>query len=111
MAFTVTNNTPAIIVNQPWLKLRNVTLVFPECPPNSVTNPARVDVEFKVPRPTPYNISFAKCIFEDLTFLPGTVTLQACNHEIELLPRVLVIDRKERAWTSGAVIEVRDEKQ
>jgi hypothetical protein len=40
----------------------------------------------------------------DTTFLPGTVTLQVFNHEIELLPRVLVIDGQEHPWLSESTI-------
>ena len=103
VAFTITNQTPAIIINQPWLGLTNVTLVFAG-ESASVTNLERL--EFRVPKQTPFDVSFGKCVFEDLTFLPGTVTLRAYNHEIELLPRVLVIDQKENEWRSGAVIKM-----
>ena len=38
-------------------------------------------------------------------FLPGIVTMNLLNHEIELMPRTLVIDKKEVAWsTPGAQI-------
>jgi hypothetical protein len=100
--FISTNGAPALTINQPWLGLTNVTLVFQGEPaPTNVTH-----VEFRIPQPTPFQVSFADCIFEDLTFLPGTVTFKACHHEIELLPRVLVIDRKENQWRSGAVVNV-----
>ena len=97
-----------IVVNQPRLGLTNVTLVFPGESGAAVTNSDRV--EFRVPKQTPFRVSFAECVFEDLTFLPGTVTLQACKHEIELLPRTLVIDQKENDWKSGAVINIVTDK-
>jgi hypothetical protein len=40
----------------------------------------------------------------DTTFLPGTVTLEVFNHQVELLPRVLVIDRQEHPWLSESTI-------
>jgi hypothetical protein len=40
----------------------------------------------------------------DTTFLPGTVALELFNHEVELLPRVLVIDRQEHPWLSESTI-------
>jgi hypothetical protein len=46
-------------------------------------------------------------IFQDPTFLPGTVTIRLFGHVVEFLPRVLTIDKKEYPWQSGAVIEVR----
>jgi hypothetical protein len=39
-------------------------------------------------------------------YLPGTVTLELFGHEIELLPRVLIIDRKEHPWKSGTTISL-----
>lgn len=44
-------------------------------------------------------IPFGKMLFQDPTFLPGTVTMEQFGHQIELLPRVLIIDKKEHAWT------------
>jgi hypothetical protein len=38
--------------------------------------------------------------------LPGTVTLRLFGHEIELLPRVLIIDRKEHPWKAGDTIRL-----
>ena len=39
-------------------------------------------------------------------FLPGVVTMNLLGHEIELMPRTLVIDKKEIPWSTkeGAVI-------
>jgi hypothetical protein len=95
---------PAIVVNQPSLGLTNVTLVFEG--KTVVTSTNSVDVAFRVPKQTPFQVAFAECVFEDLTFLPGTVTLQAYDHEIELLPRVLVIDQQEHPWKSGEAINI-----
>jgi hypothetical protein len=51
-------------------------------------------------------VPFGKFVFHDLMYLPGTVTLELFGHEIELLPRVLIIDRKEYPWKSGATISL-----
>jgi hypothetical protein len=40
----------------------------------------------------------------DTTFFPGTVTLRLFEHEIELVPRVLVIDLQEHPWLSESTI-------
>jgi hypothetical protein len=57
-------------------------------------------VEFTKPqKPTP----FGKVIYDDLMFLPGTVTLDCFGHEVELLPRTLVLDRKAVGWTNNAM--------
>ena len=34
-------------------------------------------------------------------FLPGVVTMNILGHEIELMPRTLVIDKKEVPWDSA----------
>ncbi len=54
----------------------------------------------------PYEVPFGKCIFLDTTSLPGTVVLDLFGHEIELLPRALIIDRQERPWRSDTTIEL-----
>ena len=35
------------------------------------------------------------------TALPGVITLDLFGHEIELLPRVLIVNKKEVPWQSG----------
>jgi hypothetical protein len=102
IAFTNNAGISAIVINQPWLQLTNVTLLFPGQPLLAPTN--QPPTGFRDPRPTPFDAGFARCIFEDLTFLPGTVTFKAYNHEIELLPRVLIIDQHETPWKSGESI-------
>jgi hypothetical protein len=52
------------------------------------------------------NLPFGEMIFQDPTFLPGTVTMRLFGHEIELLPRVLIIDKKEIPWRAGQTFEV-----
>jgi hypothetical protein len=63
-----------------------------------------VTLVFGQPKPVPYEVPLGSCIFMDTTFLPGTVTFQLFGHEIELLPRVLVIDRQEHTWRPDKVI-------
>jgi hypothetical protein len=45
-------------------------------------------------------------VFLDTTFLPGTVALSLFGHEVQLLPRVLTIDKVEKAWRSGETISL-----
>jgi hypothetical protein len=60
-------------------------------------------VEFRKPQtPTP----FGAVIYDDLMFLPGTVTLDCFGHEVELLPRTLVLNRKPVAWVSNTTNEL-----
>lgn len=98
---TETNGTPYLVVNQPTLGVQEVKVRFPGelCP---LTN-APVTVRFTEPGLKP---GFGEVRFQDATYLPGTVTLLAFNHEIEFIPRGLVLDRQERAWQAGLTAEL-----
>jgi hypothetical protein len=93
---------PAILIDQPRLAITNAQVSFVGEPLPS-TNRA-VTLVFDQPRPVPYSVPFGNCIFMDTTFLPGTLTFRLFGHEIEMLPRVLVLDREEHPWQSGASI-------
>ena len=98
---TFTNDvagTPEIIVNQLALGISNVIVRLSDeklAPTNSVGTVSFVRPNLAVP--------FGTLLFDDLMFLPGTVTLDLFGHEVELLPRVLVLNRKEVPWQSSAV--------
>ena len=94
-----TDGPPSLVINQPTLRITNVQISFAE---NKllITNSSSTFF-FSQPRPVPYEVPFGKCLFMDTTFLPGTVTFQLFGHEIELLPRVLIIDHQEHPWRSG----------
>jgi len=95
------NGLPTILINQAKLGITNVQIIFPGETAGS-TNPVLPGtLVFDRPKPVPFDVPFGKCIFMDLTFLPGTVTFSnVYGHEIELLPRVLIIDYKEKPWRS-----------
>ncbi|MEW6156756.1 MAG: hypothetical protein AB1813_04950 [Verrucomicrobiota bacterium] len=92
---------PSIRVDQPKLALREVTLSFVS-ERISTTN-LNTTVFFAGPKT---NVPFGEVIFFDTTFLPGTVTFDFFGHEIELLRRTLVVNKKEISWESGARIEL-----
>ncbi len=99
---TFTNSAagaPTLVINQPKLAITNVQIAFADQPPPPPSSFGTL--LFNQARPVPYEVPFGKCVFLDTTFLPGTVTLQLYGHEIELLPRVLVIDHQEHPWLSG----------
>jgi len=110
---TFTSNpagTPAIVINQPALNISNVQIQFPgetiakfQSPITNYQSDTN-HLLFSQPRSVPYDVPFGKCVFMDTTFQPGTLTFQFFSHEIELLPRVLVLDRQEHAWKSGQII-------
>ena len=92
---------PSIVINQPTLRLTNVQIVFAGA--SSQSRSASV-LEFSQPRQVPYDLPYGKCLFMDTTFLPGTVTFQFFGHEIELLPRVMIIDHAEHPWQSDTAL-------
>ena len=93
---------PTIMIDQPALHLTNVAISFDG---NGVPGTNRSStLIFDQPRPVPYDVPYGKCLFMDTTFLPGTLTLQLFGHEIELLPRVLIIDHREYLWQSNTNI-------
>lgn len=102
VTFTTTGtNVPTLIVNQHKLAITNVQITFPEQLAPS-TN-ALGDMKFTMPQPVPFPIPFGKCIFMDMTTLPGSITFQLYGHTVQLLPRVLNIDEQERPWVSDSI--------
>jgi hypothetical protein len=93
---------PRVGIVQPKLAITNVQISFPG--QSASTTNGLGTVAFDKPKPVPYDVPFGRCVFMDTTFLPGTVTFQLFGHEIELLPRVLIIDHQERPWVSGQPI-------
>lgn len=52
------------------------------------------------------SVPFGRVIYEDLTFLPGVVTLDLFGHEVELLPRALIVNRRAIGWTNGMTVDL-----
>jgi hypothetical protein len=92
---------PEIIINQPFLAITNVCIRFEGEAPVTQTETTFV---FDKPRQVPYEVPFGQCIFMDTTFLPGTETFRLFNHEIELLPRTMIIDHDEHPWAVNSTI-------
>jgi hypothetical protein len=90
---------PAMVINQPKLGITNVLISFFGEPPAPADELGKIS--FGEAHPVPWKVGFGKCVYMDTTFLPGVITFQLYGHEIELLPRVLVIDRQERKWLSN----------
>lgn len=95
--------TPAIEITQARLAIGGVMIVFRGINQAGVTNP--VTVRFDEPAKAD-RIPFGRVKFLDTTFLPGTVTLDLFGHEIELLPRTLIVDKEERSWQQGDRLEL-----
>jgi len=95
---------PTLVISQPKLNVHDLKIVFPG--EQSAGFSGTRKVVFATPQPVPYEVPFGRCVFEDLTFLPGTVTLHLFGHEIELIPRVLTLDKREHPWASGATLSL-----
>ena len=98
---TETNGTPYLLVNQPAFGVRDVKVRF-NGEQTSLSN-APVTVRFIEPNTKP---AFGELRFQDATYLPGTVTLLAFNHEVEFIQRGLAVDRQEHKWQPGMTMEL-----
>jgi hypothetical protein len=92
---------PSLLISQPVLNISQ-KIGFPA---QKIASTNLVQVEHFEEAVT--TLPFGEMIFQDPTFLPGTVTMRLFGHEIELLPRVLVVDKKEIPWRTGQTVEVR----
>jgi hypothetical protein len=103
VTFASASGAPALLINQPKLGITNLQITFPR----ETNSPAQsVSLPLAQPKPVPYDVPFGKCVFMDTTFLPGTIVFDAFGHEIQLIPRVLTIDKKEIPWQSNTTIPV-----
>ena len=93
---------PTVVVNQPKLSITNVQITFPE--QRAMPSTSETNLVLRQPLPVPFDVALGQCVFMDTTFLPGTLTFELLGHEIELLPRVLIIDRQEHPWVSESTI-------
>ena len=88
---------PSITIYQPKLNISSVEILFPG--ERVARSNLSERVAFDKPRqPTP----FGTVIYDDLMFQPGVVTMDLFGHEIELLPRTLIINKIQTSGTSSA---------
>jgi hypothetical protein len=90
-----------LTVNQSALGISGVTILLRGETVTNSTLPATVVFDRPL-RPVP----FGKVIYDDLSYLPGAVTLDLLGHEVELLPRTLIVNRREVPWEPGKAIEL-----
>ena len=93
----------ALSFDQPALGITNAGIVFRgEVLPANFSGSV---LKFDEPRPVPFDVPFGRCAFMDTTFLPGTIVFtNMFGHEIQLIPRVLTIDKREYPWRSGKTL-------
>ncbi len=95
---------PAALLAQPALHITNVQFRFLG-EKIAATNFHEVVV---FDRPIT-NVPFGQILFLDTTFLPGTIAFEFFGHEVELLPRVLIVNQREVSWRPNQVIELAPE--
>ena len=102
VAFTNESLVPTLVINEPGLRISHLKITFPG---NQATATNAILV-FAQPQTVPFDVPFGQCLFEDTTFQPGTIVLKLFGHEIQLLPRVLTIDKLEYPWQSDHTFTV-----
>lgn len=114
VTFETVGVSDRLVINQHRFGITNVQVSFsplarsiPPADRQPAATATRQILRFDTPRSVPFELPFGRCIFLDTTVLPGTVTLQIHGHEIELLPRVLIVDHQEHPWKPSARIELR----
>ncbi|SRR5258705_5016326 len=101
VTFATNTGGPVIEIAQPRLHIA-CAVAFPG-EAVTTTNPLPAIVLFDRPKkPVP----FGKVIYEDLTQLPGVVTFDLFGHEVELLPRVLIVNKRQIKWNSQTPIDL-----
>lgn len=89
------NRPPALVIHQARLGIEKVEVVFDgeSVPPTNVT------IRFAQPvRTVPWGV----VVHQDPVTFPGVVTLHLFGHEVEMMPRVLSLNRRAISWTPQA---------
>ena len=95
----------SIVIDEPKLKISSVEIIFT----SEKVSPTNLSQKVVFERPfttLPAPMPIGEVIYEDLRSLPGVVTFNFFGHEIELLPRVLIVNKKEIPWKSEMVLEL-----
>ena len=107
-------NGPTLTIHQPALGIDGLSVVFEGASTKGLSSG---EVVFDEPglnaqpmdttpessrelKQRAFEVPFGECIYQDLMFLPGVVTMNLLGHEVELMPRTLVIDKKEISWST-----------
>jgi hypothetical protein len=102
VTFTNDATIPTLIVNEAQLNIFNLKINFP----GETSSLIESNMVFDQPQPVPFEVPFGQVIFEDTTFQPGTIVFKMFGHEIQLLPRVLTIDKLEYPWQSEKTVSL-----
>ncbi len=92
---------PAIVTYQPKLDISSVEIIFPgeTIPQTNLSQRVIFDRPLR-------QVPFGSVIYADLRTLPGVVTFDLFGHEIEFLPRALIVNKREILWKPEMTIEL-----
>lgn len=96
----VAAGSPSIEISAEKLGISGVRIEFSGETPTALASPQTLVFD----SPLKTNLPFGRTLFLDTTYLPGAATMNLFGHEIELLPRTLVVNRREVPWQAGQVI-------
>jgi hypothetical protein len=91
---------PALEISQPTLKISE-QVRFPD------GNSRRTNVAELIRfREQITNLPFGEMLMQDALYLPGSITLRVSGHVVEILPRTLIVDKKEYPWQAGGKVAI-----
>ncbi len=96
------NGEPVLTIDQPHYGISKVRILIEGETFDGPTKRLRFD------RPG-ISIPFGETIFFDTTYLPGSVTFDLFGHEVEVLPRTLILNFNEHPWKVGELIRLKPE--
>ena len=88
---------PVLVINQTAIGITNVVIRIE----GKTMGQSPETIEFTGPGDS---VPFGEILFFDTTYLPGTLTLELFGHEVEMMPRTLVLNFEEHPWVSGEEI-------
>lgn len=89
---STTNQPPALLIHQAKLGIERVEVVFA----GETAPPTNVCLRFDQPM---RSVPWGAVVHQDPVTFPGVVTLHLFGHEVEMMPRVLSLNRRTVAWT------------
>lgn len=92
---------PELVINHPSLSVTNVRIVFAGA--QVLSSNSSAEVVFDRPLRA---LPFGTRLHEDLISMPGVQTLELFGNEVELLPRVMKINRREVPWKSNMTVSL-----
>ena len=95
VTFQNSNGDLELVVNQTSEAIGDVRIHFADV---TISTNLRQTIQFTAGKSVPFALPVGRCVFLDPLFLPGKAVLEIAGHEIQLMPRVLVLDGVERTW-------------